>query len=191
MTRLAETDLFRGEGARVQPGLNGYVLIPDETRENIKVVEMRWGLRPRQGEKPWHNVRAEGKWFPADQRCLVTCDGYFINVKEGPNRGRWHVTWPGEPQFCMAGIWRPALPDWPASYAIITCEPGPDLSPYEDRQSVFLPPDTWGEWLSGRAKEEDVLKPAPPGSLAVSRVGRTPSIKRREVPIPDALEFTF
>jgi hypothetical protein len=84
----------------------------------------------------------------------------------------------------MAGIWRPALPDWPESFAIITCESDADLAPYEDRKSIFLLPERWGEWLSGRAPEEDVLKPAPAGSLAVTRVGSDGAKEIVDIPRP-------
>ena len=97
--------------------------------------------------------------------------------------------------MCFAGLWRPALSDWPASFAIITCEPGPDLAPYEDRQSVFLPPAVWGYWLGGKGFEEALLRPLPAGSLKVTRLthartarrGRGPA-HQRSLPMTCSLE---
>jgi putative SOS response-associated peptidase YedK len=173
---LDQSDLF-GDGATVHPGDAPPIIIVDEAGSGTKVVAMHWGFRPAPGGKPWHNVRAEGKRFP-ERRCLVPAHEYLIKTKSGPNRGKWLVTWPGDPDMCFAGVWRPALPDWPASFAIITCEAGPDLAPYEDRQSVFLRPAVWGDWLSGRAREEEVLRPLPAGSLVVNPAGPRPPARR-------------
>jgi putative SOS response-associated peptidase YedK len=111
---------------------------------------------------------------------------YRITTKSGPNRGAWLVTWPDDPDLCFAGVWRPALPDWPASFAIITCEPGPDLALYEERQSVFLPPAVWGDWLSGRASEEELLRPLSAGSLKIARLNRpTPRPRTNHATAPE------
>jgi putative SOS response-associated peptidase YedK len=169
MTDRDQSDLF-GPKEWLRPGDAAPVIVVGETGTDTKVVHMHWGLRPPPGGKPWHNVRAEGKRF--ERRCLVPAQEYLIRTREGPNRGKWLVTWPDDPDMCFAGTWRPELADWPASYAIVTCEAGPDLAPYEERQSVFLPPPTWGEWLSGRAREEDVLKALPAGSLVVAPLRR-------------------
>jgi putative SOS response-associated peptidase YedK len=173
-----------GDGQRVKPGAVTPVIVADETRTGIKVVELHWGLRPRPGEKPWSNVHAEGKLFPVEERCLVTAQDYLITTKDGPNRGKWLVEWPGDPDMCFAGLCRPALPDWPASFAIITCEPGSDLAPYKDRQSVFLPPAVWGDWLGGRGSEEELLRPLPAGSLKVTRLTHARATRRGRTPAP-------
>jgi putative SOS response-associated peptidase YedK len=171
MSYRYQADLFPNRDS-IRPGTNAYVFLANEAQDDLEVVEMHWGFRPPVGERPCYNVRAEEKRFPAERRCLVPADGYSINVKDGPNKGRWFVNWPGEPDMAFAGIWRPALPDWPASYAILTCEPGPDLAPYEDRQSLFLAPTKWADWISGRTTEQELLTPLPAGTLRVQRVGR-------------------
>jgi len=183
-----QADFFPNRDS-IRPGTNAYVFLANETGDDLEVVEMHWGFRPPEGERPWYNVRAEGKQFPVERRCLVPADGYTISVKDGPNKGKWFATWPGEPHMAFAGVWRPALPDWPASYAILTCDPGPDLAPYEDRQSVFLAPSMWAEWISGRLTTDELLTPLPAGTLRVQRVGRQPTYK--PVQMPKAKEPLF
>jgi len=183
--------LFDAKGDSIRPGSMGQVLLADDAREGIKLVELHWGLRPSSGGRPWHNVRAEGRVVPVEERCLVVADGYYITVKEGPDRGRWLVTWPDEPHMCLAGVWQRQRRDWPASYAIITCAPGPDLLSYEDRQSVFVAPSMWGAWLGGAATEKDVLRPLPPGSLKVTRLTRPRSTRRVPARQSDEPLFKF
>jgi putative SOS response-associated peptidase YedK len=164
-----QSDLFPGD-QRVRPSQTGMV-VTHGADGNVQVLHMQWGLRPKPGERPWTNIRAEGKSF-AEGRCLVVAGEYYIHRKEQPNRGRWCVTWPGEPDFCFAGIWHPAAADWPASYAIITCAAGPDLAPYEDRQAVFIAKSRWRDWLEGHVPEEELLRPLPFGSLKISPLRR-------------------
>lgn len=191
MANLDQANLFAGGEEDVRPGSTGHVVIPDASPNGFKVLEMRWGLRPPPGGKPWTNVRAEGRLVPPEQRCIVHATGEYINVKEGPNRGRWLVSWPGEEDIWFAGVWQPERSGWPAAYAIITCAPGPDLAPYEDRQKVYLAQEMWGEWLSGRAREEDVLKPLPAGTLKVTRLGRARGGPPGRAPEPDTPLFRF
>src|SRR4051794_39301499 len=99
MINLDQPELFGDQ--RVRPGAIAPIVIADESGSGITAVEMHWGLRPRPRGKPWHNVRAEGKQFPVKERCLVTAGEYYINVKQGPNRGRWAVRWPGDADLCL------------------------------------------------------------------------------------------
>ena len=55
------------------------------------------------------------------------------------------------------------------AWAMLTCEPGPDIAPYHDRQVVVLDPARWSAWLAG-ANEAELLIPSPAGSIAVERV---------------------
>ena len=49
--------------------------------------------------------------------------------------------------FYFAGIWRPATPDWPEAYAILTIEANADIAPLHDRQMAVLTRDQRMAWL--------------------------------------------
>jgi putative SOS response-associated peptidase YedK len=49
---------------------------------------------------------------------------------------------------------------------MLTCEPGPDVAPYHDRQIVILKRPDWSGWLkTGEAS----LGPLPAGALTVEK----------------------
>jgi hypothetical protein len=52
----------------------------------------------------------------------------------------------------------------------LTTEPGPDVSPYHNRQVVVLRPDAWAAWIYLTRPEAELLQPLPPGSLKVETV---------------------
>ena len=47
----------------------------------------------------------------------------------------------------------------------------PDIAPYHDRQIAILNREEWGAWLDPSVSARTILKPLPPGSLAVQQVG--------------------
>jgi len=53
---------------------------------------------------------------------------------------------------------------------MLTTEPGPDISPYHDRQIVILPQSLGLCWLTLSRPASDLLKPAASGTLQVERV---------------------
>ncbi|RWJ00044.1 SOS response-associated peptidase [Mesorhizobium sp.] len=130
---------------------------------DIEMVELPWGLRPEHpGGRPFTVIRAEGRTFPI-HRCLVPASE-FRHRSHGKyygfslSDGDW---------FYFAGIWRPATRDWPESYAILTIEANADVAPFHDRQMAVLRRDQRMAWLDRTAREADVLRPLPPGSLKV------------------------
>jgi putative SOS response-associated peptidase YedK len=48
---------------------------------------------------------------------------------------------------------------------MLTTEPGPDVSPYHNRQAVVLRPNAWADWIYLTRPEAELLQPLPPGSL--------------------------
>ncbi len=70
---------------------------------------------------------------------------------------------------------------------MLTCEPGPDIAPYHNRQIVILPRDRWDAWL-GPAEAQPPLGPAPAGTLEVEQVVREPKSapKTDLFPIPSS-----
>ncbi|TCN34147.1 hypothetical protein EV184_102459 [Sinorhizobium americanum] len=78
------------------------------------MVELPWGLRPRDGGPRVVNViRSEGRTFPT-HRCLDPASEFrHTSFTFSLANGDW---------FHFAGIWRPAAEDWPKAYAILTIE---------------------------------------------------------------------
>ncbi|RWH82257.1 SOS response-associated peptidase [Mesorhizobium sp.] len=132
---------------------------------DVEMVELPWGLKPREtGGRPFTVVRAEGRTFPS-HRCLVPASE-FRHRSHGKScrfslaNGDW---------FYFAGIWRPATRDWPEAYAILTTEANVDVAPFQDRQMAVLRRDQRAAWLDKTMPEDELLQPLPTGSFKVER----------------------
>lgn len=53
---------------------------------------------------------------------------------------------------------------------MLTTEPGPDVSPYHNRQIVMLPPPAGLDWLRLSRPAVEMLKPSPGWSLEARKV---------------------
>ena len=128
-----------------------------------ELIQLRWGFvpeRPKAG--PITNFRAEGRHFAAASRCLVPATAFFEFTGARYPKTRWRFTEKREPWFCLAGLWRQDR------FTLLTTEPGPDMTPYHDRQVVLLERDQWRDWLTG-APEGELLTPGAAGTLSVAR----------------------
>lgn len=132
---------------------------------DVEMVELPWGLEPREGSRPFTVVRAEGRVFP-DHRCLVPASE-FRHRSQGKN---YSFALASADFFYFAGIWRPASRHWPESYAILTTAANEDVAPYHDRQMAVLIRDQRMAWLDHACPEEELLRPRPPGAFTVSRL---------------------
>ena len=145
--------------------------------EGVEMVELPWGLRPKEpGNLPVMLARAEGRKFPS-HRCIVPASEFLIS-RHG-QRYRFSLTdgdW-----FYFAGVWRPATRDWPEAYAILTIEANDDVAPFHDRQMAVLRRDQRMAWLDRTCLEEELLRPLPAGTFVVSQ--------RREASAQAALAF--
>lgn len=127
------------------------------------MVELARGLQPRPNAvRPFTVVRAEDRTFPT-HRCLVPASEFRLRSHGRTYRfsltdGDW---------FYFAGIWRPAKPDWPEAYAILTVAANEDVAPYHDRQMAVLKRGQHLDWLDGLADEHELLHPLPPRSFRV------------------------
>jgi putative SOS response-associated peptidase YedK len=132
-------------------------------------LEMHWGLEPVvRGGRSATLVRADGREFAAEERCLIPATSLF--VKDDEER-KWTVTFEDYGSFfCFPGIWRKASATWPDAYAVLTVPAYPDLAHIKDRHDAFLPRSEWMHWLCG-FPTADVLKPLAKGSLRVEPVG--------------------
>lgn len=128
---------------------------------DVEMVELPWGLRPRDGDaRPVNVVRSEGRTFPT-HRCLVPASEFrHRSFSFSLTNGDW---------FYFAGIWRPAIEDWPEAYAILTIEANADLAPFHHRQMAVLTRDQRMAWLDRLVPEDEILRPLPAGTFRVER----------------------
>lgn len=133
---------------------------------DVEMVELPWGLQPRErGGRLFTVVRAEGRTFPT-HRCLVPASEFRFC-----NRGRhYSFALADGDWFYFAGIWRPATRDWPEAYAILTTHANADVASYHDRQMAVLRREQRMTWLDSTCPEEELLRPLPAGSFIVSRL---------------------
>jgi putative SOS response-associated peptidase YedK len=74
------------------------------------------------------------------------------------------------PIMAIAGLWRPGEGNQPPSFTMLKTAPGPDVTPYHDRQVAVLHPKDWRAWIELTKPEGDLLKPLPEGALTVETV---------------------
>jgi putative SOS response-associated peptidase YedK len=136
--------------------------------EGAELKWLRWGFAPPPGRRggPVINFRSDGRRFPSG-RCLVPADGFYEFTGAKSPKSKWLFTAAdaelGEAFFAIAGLVRGDR------FTMLTTEPGPDITPYHDRQVVILPRRDWAAWLSD-APETPPLGPLPAGSLAVTQI---------------------
>jgi putative SOS response-associated peptidase YedK len=92
----------------------------------------------------------------------------FTGTKYPKTKHRFTLN--GAPFLAVAGIWREAQGNHPASFAMLTTDPGPDVKPIHDRQIVVLRPEDWAAWLWLTKPEAELLRPLEQGSLSVETV---------------------
>jgi putative SOS response-associated peptidase YedK len=134
--------------------------------DGVEMVEAAWGLRPGpHSDRPYTVVRAEGRTV-SSHRCLVPASEFRLWSK-----GRaYSFTLADGDWFYFAGIWRPAKPDWPGAYAILTVEANPDVASYHDRQMAVPRREQRLDWLDSLIAEDELLRPLPAGTFCVKEV---------------------
>lgn len=153
----------KGVVGDIRPTDPACVVLPDGNGGRMNW--MSWGF-PRDKGGPLINFRSEGRAFSRAGRCLVMAAGFYETtdpVVPGQKRKDWWLfTAPEVEVFALAGHVRDGR------FTVLTCEPGPDIQPYHDRQPVCLFPGQWADWLDG-APEAALLRPSPAGAFAVAR----------------------
>jgi putative SOS response-associated peptidase YedK len=135
--------------------------------QGAELKQLRWGF-VQPGRPPVINFRSEGRRFPTG-RCLIPADGFYEFTGTKTPKAKWLFT-PTEGSglaagelFCIAGLAREDR------FTMLTCEPGPDIAPYHNRQIVILPKAQWSAWL-GPADAQPPLDPLPAGSLQAEKL---------------------
>lgn len=141
------------------------------TRGSAELVQRRWSW-PGPTGKPVYNFRSDGREF-ASGRCLIPADGFYeFTSPTDPKQKRkdkWLFTKVGEPWFCIAGLWR-ADAKVGEAFTMLTMPPGPDVTPYHDRQVVILERSAWADWLDSRIPASSVITQLPAGTLSAQLV---------------------
>ena len=138
---------------------------PDDPQE-IEMVEARWGSNPRFSDGlAYRFVRSEGKTFPS-HRCLVPASEFHMTV----GKRKYRVTLDGGNFFYLAGIWEPAMCDWPLCYRIITVAANPEVARYQDRHGAIIQRREVMQWLDATVPEAELLQPLPARSFSVEEL---------------------
>jgi putative SOS response-associated peptidase YedK len=136
----------------------------------IEMVELPWGLQPREPRsRAFTVIRAEGRTFP-DHRCLVPASEFHHRSR----REQYGFSLADGDWFYFAGIWRPAASDWPEAFAILTIEANADMAPFHDRQMAVVRRDQRMAWLDRTCREDELLRPLPAGTFKVTRTWAEP-----------------
>ncbi|MGE0767953.1 MAG: SOS response-associated peptidase family protein [Hyphomicrobiaceae bacterium] len=141
-------------------------------RSEGDLVNRRWSW-PGQNKRPVYNFRSEGRDFSSN-RCLIITDGFYEFTdpedKKKKRKDKWLFTKRGEPIFAIAGIWRDTK-EVGEAFTMLTMGPGPDITPYHDRQIIILDRADWVDWLDPSVSAADLIEPLPAGALMVEQVG--------------------
>ena len=147
-----------------------------EAPGEAELITRRWSW-PGPGGKPVYNYRGEGREFrngARQGRCLIPVDGFYeFTAAADPKKKRkdkWLFRWRGEQWFSIAGLWK-ADPAVGEAFTMLTCEPGPDIAPFHNRQVVLLSRDDWAGWLDGSVPARALIRPVPEGTMTVEQVG--------------------
>lgn len=141
---------------------------PDDTQE-IEMVEAVWGSNPRFSDGlSYRFVRSEGKSFPS-HRCLIPASEFRMTVGDRTYR----VTLDGGNFFYLAGVWEPAMGDWPLCYRIITVAASPEVARYQDRHGAIIHRRQVMQWLDQTVPVVDLLETPPARTFIVEELGRS------------------
>ncbi len=131
--------------------------------DGVRLDQLRWGFpppRPKAG--PVINFRSEGRRF-THGRCLAPATHFFEFTGTKYPKTKWRLTTTEFDVFCFAALVRDDR------FTLLTCDPGPDVAPFHDRQPVVLGPADWREWLTSGGDVGQLLKPLPEGQIKVEQ----------------------
>jgi putative SOS response-associated peptidase YedK len=147
----------------------GSAMVGDEA---VRLTRMRFSWEvPNRG--PMFNIRSDNPQLPKMTRALVPASAFFEFSGDKAPKSKHRVTlnpsaYGDAPFMAIAAAWKPAKGNLPATFAMVTVDPGPDMAPYHARQVAVLPPDAWKRWITEGAHE--LLRPLPGGSLTVKTI---------------------
>jgi putative SOS response-associated peptidase YedK len=153
--------------------------------ETARLVPMRfsWDV-PNRG--PMFNIRSDNPQLSKMARALVPATAFFEYSGDKAPKSKHRVTLNGASFMAMAAAWKPAKGNHPATFAIVTVDPGPDILPYHPRQMAVLPPVDWKRWIYDQAPMAELLRPLPAGSLTVTTIRKGSGVNTDSAPSPAA-----
>ena len=141
---------------------------PDEPGRP-QLIKARWGSNPRFTDGvEFRFMRSEGKTFPS-HRCLIPASEFQMRVGER----RYRVKLYDGNFFYLAGVWEPAIGDWPLSFRIITVPANPEVSQYQERHGAIILRRQVKDWLDGAIPEPDLLVTPAARIFDVREIGAT------------------
>ena len=170
-TDQSERDLPQADDIRI----NDLGPVMRAAGNGIELTPMKFGFPPSSPKGgPVFNFRFEGRRFDKSQRCLIPASAFFEFTGSKYPKTKHRFTLKDAPFLAIAGLWREGAVDQPASFTMLTTEPGDDVAPYHNRQVVILRPEQWSARIDLSRSEAELLRPLPAGSLSVEtvRVGK-------------------
>jgi putative SOS response-associated peptidase YedK len=162
-----EADLPQADDIRI----NDIGPVMRASGDEVELVPMSFSFAPqRSGGAPVFNFRSEGRHFANSSRCIIPASAFFEFTGKKYPKAKHRFALKDSPVTGIAAISRPGQGNQPATFAMLTTAPSPDVAPYHNRQVVVLRPKDWGAWLDLSKSEEELLRPLPAGSLEVTTV---------------------
>ena len=162
--------------------------------EGRLLTAMRWGIvpqwmKPEEGGKPpagWINARAE---TAADKpafrgaykyrRCLVPASGFFEWAQRDGSKQPYYIHAADDRLLAFAGLWETWTPPDGSeldTVTILTTRPNDMMAELHDRMPVVLDRGNHDRWMTTPPENarslEDLLAPAPDGTLSKTPVSR-------------------
>lgn len=94
---------------------------------------------------------------------------------------RYRATLDGGNFFYLAGIWEPALAEWPLSYRIITVSANSEVARYQARHGAFIQRRQVMQWLDKTVSEVDLLVTPPGRTFVVKEMGTPQAMLALEI----------
>ena len=139
---------------------------PQDMQE-IEMVEAVWGSNPRFSDGvAYRFVRSEGKSF-SGHRCLIPASEFQMRVGDRTYR----VTLDGGNFFYLAGVWEPAMGEWPLCYRIITVAANTEIAHYQERHGAIIHRRQVMQWLDRSVPDDALLVTPPARTFLVEEVG--------------------
>lgn len=166
-TPQTELDLPQSDMLRI----NDMAPVTRAAGNGIELAQMNFSFapgRPRGG--PVFNFRSDGRDFSNGKRRVIDCSAFFEFTGKKYPKTKHRFTLNDAPFLAIAELWREGLGNHPASFTMLTTSPGPDITPYHDRQVIALQPKDWAGWTHLTRPQSDLLKSLPAGSLHAEAV---------------------
>jgi putative SOS response-associated peptidase YedK len=139
-----------------------------------EVVKAHWGTNPRFSDGiEYRFVRTEGKTFPS-HRCLIPASEFRMKV----GSKHYRVSLDDGNFFYLAGVWEPAMGEWPLAFKIVTVAANAEVLRYQERHGAIILRRQVMDWLDGTIPEEQLLVSPPANLFLVEELGARRATQR-------------